>query len=166
MLFGGLFSAHFVLRAAAREPWRPVGSHLTSASVGTVLLLGGSVALAVALRMARARRINEYRNWMLAATLLPALFLSNRALEYFDLARLYIYPATGTQWAMYYLLTGVHALHVLAGVIVNAALMLTAESTWIGAAPRAIQRVQAVSLYWYFVDLVWLVLFVILYVVA
>jgi len=164
MLFGGLFSAYFMLRAGALDRWRPLTSHATTAVLNTVLLLGGSAALSIAVRMARARRIAAYRGWMAAATVLPLLFLPVKALEYADLARLHVYPSSGTQWATYYLLTGVHALHVLAGVIVSAALLATSGATWMGDAPRAINRVEAAALYWYFVDVIWLLLFVLLYV--
>ena len=133
--------------------------------VSTALLFGGTAAFAIALRMARARRLSAFRGWMAAAVLLPLLFGPLKALQYFDLAQFQIYPSTSTQWATYFLLTGVHAAHVAGGVLVNAWFLLTGTATWVGAAPKVINRMEATALYWYFVDLVWIVIFVLMYVV-
>ena len=165
MLLGGLFSAYFMLRAGAVEPWRPFSGHVTPAIVISVLLLGGTTAFAIAARMARARRLAAYRGWMLAAVLLPLLFVPYTGLEYLDLFELGVRPSSGTQAATFFLLTGVHALHVAAGVAVNVRLLLTSTAAWVGDAPRAINRVEATALYWYFVDAVWVILFVLFYVV-
>src|SRR3954465_12189284 len=115
-------------------------------------------------RIAAGRGAARFGGWWAGPPVLPLLFLPVKALEYADLARLHVYPSSGTQWATYYLLTGVHALHVLAGGIVSAALLAPSGATWIGDAPRAINRVEAAALYWYFVDVIWLLLFVLLYV--
>lgn len=165
MLFGGLFSAYFMLRAGAAEAWRPMSGHIDAALVSTALLFGGTAAFAVALRMARARRIPAFRGWMLAAVLLPLLFVPYKGLQYLDLSEFRIYPSTSTQWATYFLLTGVHAAHVAGGVLVNAWLLLTGTATWVDAAPKIINRMEATARYWYFVDLVWIVIFVLMYVV-
>ena len=63
------------------------------------------------------------------------------------------------------MLTGVHALHVAGGVLVNVWLLCTSTARWVGAAPAVANRVVAAGLYWYFVDAVWAILFVLLYVV-
>lgn len=165
MLFGGLFSAYFMLRAGSVEPWRPLAGHSAPAAVITVLLFGGTAAFAVATRMARQRRIAAYRGWMLAAVILPSLFVPYTLLEWLDLHEFGFRPSSGTQAATFFLLTGVHGVHVAAGALVNARLLLTSTATWIEAAPRAINRVEAAGLYWYFVDLVWLILLVAFYAV-
>jgi heme/copper-type cytochrome/quinol oxidase subunit 3 len=102
---------------------------------------------------------------MIAAVLLPLLFVPYKGLQYLDLSEFQIYPSTSTQWATYFLLTGVHAAHVAGGVLVNAWLLVTGTSTWVGDAPRVINRMEATALYWYFVDLVWIVIVVLMYVV-
>jgi heme/copper-type cytochrome/quinol oxidase subunit 3 len=165
MLFGGLFSAYFMLRAGSVEPWRPLASHSGAAVVVTILLLGGATAFAVATRMARQRRIAAYRRWMLAAVILPLLFVPYTMLEWLDLGEMGFGPSSGTQAATFFLLTGVHALHVAAGVLVNVALLITGTARWIGGAPGVINRVEATGLYWYFVDIIWLILLVLFYVV-
>jgi heme/copper-type cytochrome/quinol oxidase subunit 3 len=165
MLFGGLFSAYFMLRAGAAAPWLPIVAHRVSGVVNTVLLLAATGAFTGALRMARVRRLAAFRGWMLASLALALLFLFYKAFTYVELANGGIQPSTTTQWATYYLLTGVHALHVLGGLLVNAALLSTSTASWVGGAPRIVNRMEATALYWYFVDAVWLLLFVVLYVV-
>jgi heme/copper-type cytochrome/quinol oxidase subunit 3 len=164
MLFGGLFSAYFMLRAGALEPWRPLG-HAAAATIISVLLFGGTAAFAVAARMARGRRLGAYRGWMLAAAVLPMLFVPYTALEYLDLGEFGLGPSSGTQAATFFLLTGGHALHVAAGALVNIRLLVTGSATWIQSAPQVNNRVTAMALYWYFVDAVWVVLLVCFYVV-
>jgi heme/copper-type cytochrome/quinol oxidase subunit 3 len=165
MLFAGLFSAYFMLRAGAEEPWTPLRHHLDAAVASTVMLFGGTAAFAAAVRMARRNRGAAFRGWMIAATILPLLFLPYKALQYVDLAEAHFYPSSSTQAATYFLLTGVHALHVAAGVFVNAWLAATRTSTFVASAPFLVNRLEATALYWYFVDVVWLVLVVLLYVV-
>jgi heme/copper-type cytochrome/quinol oxidase subunit 3 len=164
MLFGGLFSAYFMLRAGAPAPWLPLTGHFTAAMVSTALLFGSTAAFATAARAARALRIPAFRGWMAVSIVLAFLFLPYKGLQYVDLAESGIHPSTSTMWATYFLLTGVHALHVFGGLFANLRLLTASTSSWVGSAPAAINRVEATGLYWYFVDLVWVVLFVLFYV--
>jgi cytochrome c oxidase subunit 3 len=164
MLFGGLFSAYFMLRAGAIEPWAPVSGHTAGAVLSTVLLFGGTAAFAFAGRMASNSQVSRYRMWMTAAIVLPLLFLPVKALQYHELAQSGILPSTNTQWATYFLLTGVHALHVAGGVAVNVWLLCTSGARAIAEPAAVMNRLKAAGLYWYFVDAVWLVLVVLLYV--
>ncbi|HET7697262.1 MAG TPA: cbb3-type cytochrome c oxidase subunit I [Vicinamibacterales bacterium] len=164
MLFGGLFSAYFMLRAGSLQPWLPLAGHSRAAAVITLLLFGGTAAFAAALRMARERRIAAFRRWMVAAVLLPLLFVPYTLLEYLDLGEFGFRPSSSTQAATFFLLTGVHALHVAAGVLANVRLLVTATDTWVGDAARVVNRVEATRLYWYFVDAVWVILLVLFYV--
>jgi heme/copper-type cytochrome/quinol oxidase subunit 3 len=67
-------------------------------------------------------------------------------------------PWSGSFWSFYYTLTGLHALHVLAGVIVNFILLLAA-----GRGLSTGYRIEIAGLYWHFVDIVWIFLFPLLY---
>jgi heme/copper-type cytochrome/quinol oxidase subunit 3 len=146
MLFGGLFSAYFTLRAGSIEPWTPQREHIAPAILNTVLLLGGSASLLAARRAARGNRIGGFRAWMTPAILLPLFFVPHKLLEYQHWWDRGIAAATNNQWAMYFLLTGIHALHVAGGVVVN---------VWLAAGTRDVPRL---------VDLVWLLLVALIYV--
>jgi heme/copper-type cytochrome/quinol oxidase subunit 3 len=172
MLFAGLFSAYFTLRAGATEAWHPFSDHLGSASRGTLVLIAASAALAAAVRAARARTVMPIPGavmafqWGLFASVLFAFaFCAVKVSEYFSLFDQHLRPSTNTRMAVYFLLTGVHLLHVIGGILVNVWLMLTSSRTWREAPLLVVNRMEATALYWYFVDLVWLVIFVLLYVV-
>jgi heme/copper-type cytochrome/quinol oxidase subunit 3 len=165
MLFGGLFSAYFMLRAGASEPWAPHIAHRATAIVNTAFLLGAGAMLAMATGSARRREIAPFRRRVAAALVLGVLFSAVKGLDYFDFYAMHWLPSTSTRYAMYFLLTGVHALHVLGGLLVNVRILVTPTSAWVGEPAVVANRVEAAALYWYFVDAVWLVIFVLLYVV-
>jgi heme/copper-type cytochrome/quinol oxidase subunit 3 len=172
MLFAGLFSAYFMLRAGAAEPWHPLRDHLGSAGRNTMVLIAATAAFTASVRAARARRVLPVLGgtlafqWWLAPSILFALaFCAAKASEHAALFEQGRGPATSTQMAVYFLLTGVHLLHVAGGILLNVWLLLTSPRTWRDSAPVVINRLEAASLYWYFVDLVWLIILVLLYVV-
>lgn len=157
MLFGGLFSAYFMLRAGSLTAWVPLRDHLGSALLATVLLM---FATGLTTTAARWRR---YRLPLVAAMLFALAFCVAKSMDHRALFAAGRGPASSTQMAVYFLLTGVHLMHVFAGAIVNGWVMAVSG----GAPSPAIlaNRLHATSLYWYFVDTVWLVMLVLLYVV-
>jgi heme/copper-type cytochrome/quinol oxidase subunit 3 len=162
MLFGAWFSAYFMLRAGAITwGWSP---HRELAQVNTVFLLAATGACTLAVRSARARRVAWFRTWMLMSIVLTLGFLGIRLYEYADDFALGLYPRESTRIGLYYLLTGVHALHVVGGMVVSVWLLATGTSTWTRAAPAIVNRVEATALYWLFVAAIWLCLLVLLYV--
>jgi heme/copper-type cytochrome/quinol oxidase subunit 3 len=155
MLFGGLFSAYVMLRSGAPAPWLPLRDHLAGALVATLSLLLGTMAVGVASKV-RPR----YRRWLVSASLFALVFCAFKGDDYQRLLGAGRGPAASTQMATYFLLTGVHLFHVLAGVAANGWVMLRR-----GAAAEAANRLRALTLYWGFVDVVWLVILVLVYVV-
>jgi len=157
MLFGGLFSAYFTLRAGSVDPWVPLRDHLVPALVATVSLMIATGMTATAGGWRRSRR-------SLGIAMLFALaFCAAKSVDYQHLVAAGRGPASSTQMATYFLLTGIHLLHVFAGVLVNGWVMAVS-----GRAPEPAvlaNRLRATSLYWYFVDAVWLVILLVLYVV-
>jgi heme/copper-type cytochrome/quinol oxidase subunit 3 len=157
MLFGALFSSYALLRVAA--PAWPSGHDVLNTALGatnTVLLLGASALVW------RARRTSPRagRLLMLGASTLAALFLAVKGLEYRAEIAHGLLPSTSTFMAMYFTLTGLHALHVIGGVVANAWAIAGARRL---PEPLTAGRLHALSLYWAFVDLVWLVIFPLLY---
>jgi cytochrome c oxidase subunit III len=165
MLFAGLFSAYFTLRAGAIAPWTPFRNHLALASVNTVVLMIAGAALAFSARAARARDNRRFRSWLLVSCSFAMAFCAFKGSEYAEFIGAHLRPSTSTHLAMYFLLTGVHLLHVLGGVLVNAWIALTPKAAWSRAPEAVVNRLEAAALYWYFVDAIWLIIFVVLYVV-
>lgn len=157
MLFGALFSSYALLRVSA-EDW-PVGRevlHLGLGSINTMVL----VWVLVLMSRTRRARVGHYRPLVLAASALALVFLAMKGFEYRTEWVEGVRPATNTFFAMYFTLTGLHALHVVGGLIANMWILAGASS--VGEAMTR-GRLQAVTRYWAFVDLVWLTIFVGLY---
>jgi cytochrome c oxidase subunit III len=161
MLFGGLFSAYVLLRSGA-ESW-PHGSEILNRSLGaidTVVLLASTAAFAFARRRADGARA---RVLIGVSAAFCVLFLGIKTFEYTAELRRGMYPATSTFLALYYLLTAVHAFHVAGGAAVNAYLAFAGSRSTGFDVRRFRNRLSAMALYWYFVDLIWLCIFVLLY---
>jgi cytochrome c oxidase subunit 3 len=161
MFFGGLFAAYFTLRAAAAT-WPPHGVHLETASsaVATVLLVSSSGTMHLAVRSLERHDRLAMQRWLMVTVALGALFLSNQVRELFILD---FKVSSNGYGSMYYLMTGFHGLHVLAGLV----LILIAFGIATGPGPLARRGpvVESVSYYWHFVDVVWIGLFTTIFVI-
>jgi cytochrome c oxidase subunit III len=157
MLFGSLFSAYALLRVSA--PAWPRGDDLLSvpmAMANTAMLLGCTGAA----WRARTVRPAAARAWLLASTAFGVLFLLLKGLEYRHELSAGLLPSGSTFLASYFTLTGMHVLHVFGGAVAN----LWAAGGALRVDPRLLAgRTAGLSLYWAFVDLVWLVILVLFY---
>ena len=164
MLFGGLFSAYVMLRTGA-DAW-PRGSSLLNvplATLNTMVLITSSVTMVMAWASLAMKSLSRYRLFLALTILLGCTFLVVKFFEYNMKFHHHIFPATSTFYAIYFTLTGLHGLHVLGGIIVNAYLLLPGSGLWKKDPDQFMGRVEAAGLYWHFVDLVWIFLFPVLY---
>ncbi|MBX3226600.1 MAG: cytochrome c oxidase subunit 3 [Labilithrix sp.] len=122
-------------------------------SINTAVLLASSTLVAVAVHAAREERRARAILLALASALLGAVFLALKGTEYLAHAREGLVPGSAPFWSLYYTMTGLHSLHVLAGVV---ALVLASRSE------RA-HVLENVGLYWHFVDVVWIFLWPLFY---
>ena len=166
MLFGGLFSAYFMLRAGSTEPWRPMRDHVVSAMAGTLNLLLAASSLAMARLRARETPVKptRVRSALIRSLLFALVFCMLKGADYSDLFHGGRTPSSSTQMATYFLLTGVHLLHVIGGMLATTWLAMTPRTTWESSPAVVLNRMDAIALYWYFVDAVWLMIFAMLYV--
>jgi cytochrome c oxidase subunit 3 len=161
LFFGGLFGAYFALRAET-SPWPPEGVELetTLAAIATVLLLLSSGTYHIGLVAARRDRAGGLRVWVGLTLLLGVAFLG---IQLYDYSALSFEVSSSAYGTMYYAMTGLHGLHVAAGLV----LMLLV----LGRAARGVYRggridgMHAVGYYWHFVDIVWVGLFATLFLV-
>jgi heme/copper-type cytochrome/quinol oxidase subunit 3 len=156
MGFGGLFIAYATLRVRA-ESWPDPRARLALAPVAamTFALLISSLTMTLATRAGSARARS---GWLGATLLLGITFLTGALLEYRHLWTAAAPLRVGGDLfaSTFYLLTGYHALHVLAGLVCLMAV-------WLGRAKP--KTLEVVALYWHFVDLAWMPIFTFVYLV-
>jgi cytochrome c oxidase subunit 3 len=164
MLFGALFSSYILLRVSA--PAWPHGFEILNvplATLNTVILISSSVTMVMSWASLMMKRFDRFRLFMGLTILLALSFLAVKGFEYGTKFEHGLYPSQSTFLAVYFTLTGLHALHVIGGIIVNSYLWATGSKMWKVEPERFTNRVEIAGLYWHFVDLVWIFLFPTLY---
>ena len=163
MLFAASILGYLVVRGRAAA-WPPAGMpHLPSGLwVSTLVLLVSSATMQAAVRAARAGRQSSLRWWMVATTLLGVAFLVSQTLNWFALVAVNLTARTNLYGFTFYLLTGLHAAHVIGGII---PLAVVSKRAWGGRYSAAFHPgVEYCKIYWHFLDVVWLILFAVLMV--
>lgn len=159
MLFGAFFSSYALLRFSAPEWPDAMGLlDLTLALANTIVL----VVMTIVSWQARRAPIASARRLLLVAAALAVTFMAIKSYEYSSEIGRGLVPSVNTFFAMYFTLTGLHALHVAAGLVAN--LWAYAGAGRVGEAMTR-GRIHALALYWAFVDIVWLVILLFIYVV-
>lgn len=154
--FGGLLAAYVVLRGSSATWVEPLGLGL--GALLSALLVASSLCSALAVRRLRAGARGAASAWLAVAALCALTFLGVQAYEWRELAHLGFVPRTSLAGASFYVLTGAHGLHVLGGV-----LWLAGSSIALRRAGASTLHAELAALYQHFVDGVWAVLFVLLY---
>ena len=116
MLFGGLFSAYILLRTGVPD-W-PRGHELLNvplATLNTVILITSSVTMVMAWASLELKNLSKYRLYMTLTILLALAFLVVKSFEYAHKFEHHHFPSTSNFYAIYFVITGLHGLHVLAG---------------------------------------------------
>jgi cytochrome c oxidase subunit 3 len=164
MLFGGLFAAYILLRGGAAQ-W-PMGSSILNvplAATNTLVLIASSVTMVMSWASLVRKDFGRFRLFMGLTVLLGLVFMGIKSTEYATKFHHGLFPRTNTFLAIYFTLTGLHAAHVLGGMVVNAYLWGPGSAMWKIEPRRFTNRVEAAGLFWHFVDLVWIFLFPVLY---
>ncbi len=166
MLFGGLFSAYVFLRlgapAGAFHEW---GQELNIplATLNTLILISSSVTMVMSWASLKMNDFKKYKLYM-GLTLLCALgFLVIKYFEYTAKFDHGLFPSTNNFLGIYFTLTGLHVIHIIGGMIVIFFFWMPGAKMWESDPDRFTNRIEIVGLYWHFVDLVWIFLFPVLY---
>ena len=164
MLFGALFSALILLRTGAAS-W-PHGWQLLNvplATVNTFVLISSSVTVVMAWASLRLGDLRKGKIYLALTLLCGLIFMVIKAVEYGSKFSHHHYPSTDAFYATYFTMTGLHGLHVLGGMIVFAYFLGPGAKMWETDRARFTNRIEIAGLYWHFVDLVWIFLFPVLY---
>jgi len=163
MTFGGLLGA-YVLARIANGGWAEEMTHLNAniAAFNTFLLVTSSLTIVQAHHAVEAGDTARVRRMLWITVILGVWFLGNKAWEYnIEIHHGYVI-STSLFWSFYYTMTGLHALHVLGGVIWNAVMALaTHRASW----DKVKHRVEYAGMYWHLVDIIWIFLFPLLYLI-
>lgn len=165
MMFTALSSA-YIVRAASANDWQPL-------KMPRILLLSTALIILSSGTLEAARRqwkdtVNQaHKRWLLLTVVLGIGFLTSQLLAWRQLVRQGVYVASNPHSSFFYLLTAAHAVHLLGGL--TALVYLTVRARPLPDDQLAVAKSQAgadaVTLYWHFMDFLWLYLFVLLFFV-
>jgi heme/copper-type cytochrome/quinol oxidase subunit 3 len=162
MLFGALFSSYILLRVGAVE-WPQGELSVPLGTVNTIILIGSSVTMVMAWASLKMNNWGRHRLYLGLTFLLALVFLVNKYFEYAEHLHAGEGPEHSTFLAIYYTLTGLHGLHILGGMVVMAYFLGPGARMWKSEPEQFTNRIEYTGLYWHFVDLVWIFLFPVLY---
>lgn len=173
MLFGGLFASYIFLRVGAPEWPGTVGGeevahamevlNVPLATINTLVLIGSSVTMVMSWASLVRKKFSRFRLYLGGTIGLGVVFLILKGFEYEAKFSHHLYPSDSTFLAIYFTLTGLHALHVFGGIVVNAYFWGPGSSMWENDPQQFTNRIEIAGLYWHFVDLVWIFLFPTIY---
>jgi cytochrome c oxidase subunit III len=177
LFFGVLFVAYLITRIHHPQAFA-MASRLTDlrlGSINTAVLLTSSLTMVLGARAARERRWRPCASWLTATAALGVVFLVLKGMEYYSDFDRHLVPGVGFAlsgpdrrgleqfFLAYFVTTGAHATHLLIGIGLVAFLALRARSGRNHPSPNS---VEVGALYWHLVDVVWIFLFPLLYLVS
>jgi len=162
MLFVGLFTAYLAFRAIAPE-WPPEGTEkleILLPGINTIILVSSSFVIHQADHAIKENQLRAVQLWFLATFIMGAIFIAGQLYEYQHLGFGF---TTNIFASTFFVLTGFHGLHVIIGLCLILAVLLRS----LKAGHYTSQKhfgIEAASIYWHFVDIIWIILFLILYI--
>ena len=162
MLFGALFSTYILLRVGSLD-WPHGELSVTLGTINTIILISSSVTMVMAWASLKMNNWGRHRLYLSATLLLSLVFLINKYFEYAEHLAKNEGPWHSTFHAIYFTLTGLHGLHIIGGMVVMGYFLGPGAKMWKTNPEQFTNRIEYTGLYWHFVDLVWIFLFPVLY---
>jgi cytochrome c oxidase subunit 3 len=195
LFFGGLFMAYMLYRTWYHDAFRVASTSIALfwGLLNTIVLIGSSLTMALAVRSAQLSRREATVRWLLLTMLLGTIFLGVKVIEYADKFEHHHVPGPNYVWAaeghevleseshgvspdapnfqlhtqiffsLYFTMTGLHALHMIVGVVLMAVITWMAQKGRFSA--EYYTPVEMSGLYWHFVDIVWIIIFAVVYLI-
>ena len=178
MFFGGLFLAYTVYRNLYPAAFAEASHHLDwkLGGINTAVLILSSLTMALAVRAAALGHRRQIVLFLIATVVLGSIFLGVKVVEYGDKFEHHLVPGPHFQfggpnahpaqifYSLYFAMTGLHALHMIIGIPIILVLAWKAHRGRFG--PEYHTPVEMTGLYWHFVDIIWIFLFPLLYLVG
>ena len=187
MFFGGLLTAFAVYRTGASREFALTSRHLNVllGGLNTAVLLGSSLTMALAVRAAQLRGRRELVNWLLLTMALGAGFVGIKAIEWTHDYHEHLIPGINFQvpekdqpvveqegldsrkmqmfFVLYFFMTGLHLIHLLIGIGLVGVMAYLTWRHWFSGGGEV--QIEVTGLYWHFVDIVWVFLYPLLYLI-
>jgi cytochrome c oxidase subunit 3 len=162
MLFVALTSA-YIVRSAAAPDWHPFAMPKIL-WLSTALLIVSSVTIEIARRSLRQQRDQVYGRWLTNTVVLGIGFVVSQLVAWRQLVKQGVYLAGNPYSSFFYLFTAAHGVHLLGGLLALAFLLVRTRQKreTVEAELRRVGSADAVSLYWHFMDVLWIALFLLL----
>ena len=163
MTFGGLISAYVVIATNAAAEWNPFDLPV-QVWVSTVLILAGSVTYTIAQSALNAENQPKAKIWFLVTTVFGGMFIASQLLAWFALVQRGVYVQSNPYAGFFYILTAVHAAHVIGGIVALGFIVLRTweETSSVEEMTKRQQVSNAVAWYWHFMGALWIILLLLL----
>ena len=163
MTFGGLIGAYVVISTNKAAEWNPFDLPI-QIWISTVLILISSITYHIAKKAIDGDHQEKGRKWLIVTTVLGSAFISSQLLAWLALVNRGLYMYGNPFAGFFYILTAVHALHVLGGIIALGSILLRSWYETSNPAELTHRRnlARSVGWYWHFLGALWIVLFLLL----
>jgi heme/copper-type cytochrome/quinol oxidase subunit 3 len=164
LLFGALITTYVLYRGASQTgPYPSDVFDIPYTSVSSFVLLASSLTMVLALTAAEKHDHARMRLWLLATALLGMTFVGGQVYEFTHFFREGLTLETNLFGTTFFVLTGFHGVHVTVGILMLLSLVGMSSTNRLPAEPSF--PVEMVGLYWHFVDIVWIVIFTVVYLI-
>jgi cytochrome c oxidase subunit III len=179
LFFGGLFTSYAIYRSLYPDAFASTSAYMNVVlgGINTIILATSTLTMAMAVRSAQLSRTRSLVNYLSVTFLLGTVFLLIKGYEYYSKWSEHLIPGTGFQYAnsqlehhvqifffLYFAMTGMHALHMIVGMGLLVMLLVKAARGAFNS--EYFTPVRMIGLYWEFVDIIWIFLFPLLYVIG
>jgi len=180
LFFGGMFTAYAIYRAMYHQAFESTSEYMNVkiGATNTIVLICSSLTMAMAVRSAQLSRVGALIKFLIGTMIFGTAFLVIKGFEYHEKYVEHLIPGFGFQYErapqflhnaqilffLYFAMTGMHAIHMIVGLGLLTYLLIQARRRIFHANYYA--PVEMIGLYWHFVDIVWIFLFPLLYLIG
>lgn len=180
MLFGGMFLGYTIYRSLYASAFEQIAAHthFWFGTINTALLLTSSLTMAMAVHHGRAQNYKKSGRWLVPTAALGVFFLGIKMVEWYLEYRENLVPIFGWSFdahgveegparlfmGFYFVMTGLHAIHLSIGVFLIMGLILLMRRNKIPRANPA--KIEIIGLYWHLVDIIWIFAYPVFYLVS
>jgi heme/copper-type cytochrome/quinol oxidase subunit 3 len=163
MLFGALITTYVLYRGRGEGPFPADVFDIPYTSVSSFVLLASSLTMVLALSAAQERDTGRMRLWLLTTALLGMTFVGGQVYEFTAFYNEGLTLSKNLFSSTFFVLTGFHGVHVTVGVLMLLSLVGLSSARRLPEDPSF--PIEMVGLYWHFVDIVWIVIFTVVYLI-